>query len=770
MKHTQRGRAGWRGRVAALGLAAGLGLAASGAAAAKTAALLVGVSAYPAESVGDLQLTGPKFDVALMIETLRNLGVPDTDTIVLADGLGETWVDRKADDAPTRAAILAGLDRLAGKVGPGDTALIFLSGHGSQAPEIAPEGKAIPEADGMDEIFLPIDIGTWNDTAGAVENALVDDEIGAAVTRIRATGATVFLVVDACHSGTLTRGAAPDGQMVKKIDPGVLGIPADRIAAARAKAPALRSGGPGSVREGGFGAPAPGAVAEGGYVAFYAAHADQLALQRNMPKSFAKDVVRRPHGILTFNLVQALRAGRSGTYRDLAHAVMSGYQAWGVQAPVPLFEGDLAKPVLGRAETGPRRFPLKVEAEGARLEGGLVDGVEAGSVYVLSRADDPKAAPLGHVRVTAARTALAEIEPIERDGIAAPDLAALSRGRLLVATLVEPVVGLAYTVARPELPADASGPTANLAAALDQLAGRGAASGLAFVLPGEPADLGLTVVDGRLFLSMDAQPPVTTGREQSPSVPLSAFADPAKAADRLAMVLQPLAKARNLIRIADAVAEDAVREKLTIEAFLHREPPLPSGSAGIRPPDDRPCPALVPDVLPQGAVPFATLAPDGLDLVDLVHCDTAYFTLANRGDRPIDVTPLYVDGAGGISYMGPPEGLRLEPGAKPRIVPVRIVTYSQRRKMPLPVGLERLLFIAVAQADRSAVPADFRYLAQAAVAQAPNRGGGASPFRALLETAAFAPGLTRSAAVGGVGEAGVVQFRWRVRAPAGADP
>ena len=38
---------------------------------AATRALLVGVSSYPAESVGDLQLTGPKFDVALMIETLR---------------------------------------------------------------------------------------------------------------------------------------------------------------------------------------------------------------------------------------------------------------------------------------------------------------------------------------------------------------------------------------------------------------------------------------------------------------------------------------------------------------------------------------------------------------------------------------------------------------------------------------------------------------------------------------------------------------------------
>ena len=46
-------------------------LGSAGGAVAKTRALLVGVSNYPVASVGDLQLDGPKNDVALMIETLR---------------------------------------------------------------------------------------------------------------------------------------------------------------------------------------------------------------------------------------------------------------------------------------------------------------------------------------------------------------------------------------------------------------------------------------------------------------------------------------------------------------------------------------------------------------------------------------------------------------------------------------------------------------------------------------------------------------------------
>ena len=60
----------------------------------------------------------------------------------------------------------------------------------------------------------------------------------------------------------------------------------------------------------------------------------------------------------------------------------------------------------------------------------------------------------------------------------------------------------------------------------------------------------------------------------------------------------------------------------------------------------------------------------GLDAPDLSHCDVVYFAIGNKGDKPIDVTPLYVDGAGGIAYVGPGEGLRVVPGEAPRVVPI----------------------------------------------------------------------------------------------------
>ena len=168
-------------------------------------ALLVGVSDYPKETVGDLQLAGPKNDVALMIDTLGRIGVPAKNVTVLADGLEATTATRPADAMPTRAAILAALDDLAAKSGPGDFVLVHLSGHGSQQPIADPSRHAVAKADGLEEIFLPIDIGTWEDSVGAVKNALVDHELGRAVTAIRAKGARVWVVIDACHSGTMTR-------------------------------------------------------------------------------------------------------------------------------------------------------------------------------------------------------------------------------------------------------------------------------------------------------------------------------------------------------------------------------------------------------------------------------------------------------------------------------------------------------------------------------------------------------------------------------------
>lgn len=89
-----------------------------------------------------------------------------------------------ADAAATRAAFLAGIERLARRARPDDVVLVFFSGHGNVQPAPADDRK---ELDGLDE------------TAILYDGALTDTEVAEALSRIHA--ATVILAMDSCHAG-----------------------------------------------------------------------------------------------------------------------------------------------------------------------------------------------------------------------------------------------------------------------------------------------------------------------------------------------------------------------------------------------------------------------------------------------------------------------------------------------------------------------------------------------------------------------------------------
>ena len=74
------------------------------------------------------------------------------------------------------------------------------------------------ETDGLDEIFLPVDIDKWINRDAGVPNALVDDEIGDALDAIRDKGAFVWAVFDCCHSGTATRAVEVDDELERKVE------------------------------------------------------------------------------------------------------------------------------------------------------------------------------------------------------------------------------------------------------------------------------------------------------------------------------------------------------------------------------------------------------------------------------------------------------------------------------------------------------------------------------------------------------------------------
>ena len=175
-------------------------------------ALLVGCTKYD-HLEPSLHLQGPANDVALMRSLLiERFAFPAERIVSLTELTG------RADVRPTRANIEREFQRLGREALPGEPIVIFLAGHGSQQPDQDPSPDD-PEPDGRDELFLPADIQGWDGRAGRVPNAIVDDELRAWLSAIEKRGSAVTVIVDACCSGTMTRGV---GERVRQIPPGLI--------------------------------------------------------------------------------------------------------------------------------------------------------------------------------------------------------------------------------------------------------------------------------------------------------------------------------------------------------------------------------------------------------------------------------------------------------------------------------------------------------------------------------------------------------------------
>lgn len=152
-------------------------------------ALLIGVGTYQ-NLPPKLFLHGPKNDIVAMEDLLT----------------GPLGFDRSAirvlkDEQATRATILSSIDEwLVAGTQPGDRAYLYYSGHGLQVTD--QDGD---EDDGMDEALAPFDlVAKDKDWDGAI----TDDELDAILERLK--GRAVTLVIDACHSGTISRSLSGD--------------------------------------------------------------------------------------------------------------------------------------------------------------------------------------------------------------------------------------------------------------------------------------------------------------------------------------------------------------------------------------------------------------------------------------------------------------------------------------------------------------------------------------------------------------------------------
>jgi len=324
-------------------------------------------------------LEGVANDIVAMNQAVLQRGAREGDVIRLLDD-GQT----PGYGAATRAAILAAIDVAMRRAGPGDQLVVYLTGHGGQVVDHSEP----PEADGLDEVFLP-----------ASGEALNDDDIGAALDAVRARGVDVLFVADFCNAGDAVRGGtiSRGPSVTYSSDP-----PYDA-----------------------------GHITRGRLVAIYSGPANRASLQSFGPVG-APEESQRVQSILTMYTASALMDREVTTYRELKNAIVAGIEAHGrayawlkPEIPNPQFEGSLDRLILttGRETglAGPFAFRkpfVGVSAAAMVLPFGALNGLADGELLSFSQAGSQDGAPrkLFFGRVVSTGPAHALIAPVLETG------------------------------------------------------------------------------------------------------------------------------------------------------------------------------------------------------------------------------------------------------------------------------------------------------------------------------------------------------------------
>lgn len=170
----------------------------------ETHALLIAAHGYSSESkwpeLGQSTLT----DMQLIREALVGKGVPNENIIIL-------------DSGATKQAMVNAIENvLIPSLKAGDVVMFHYSGHGYQIPDNNKD-----EIDGLDEALVPVDAkydGGRKKDQSYYDNYLRDDELNKLIEKIRivlGTKGDLFVTIDACHSGTSTRGIGPSRGLVR---------------------------------------------------------------------------------------------------------------------------------------------------------------------------------------------------------------------------------------------------------------------------------------------------------------------------------------------------------------------------------------------------------------------------------------------------------------------------------------------------------------------------------------------------------------------------
>ncbi|TXS52604.1 caspase domain-containing protein [Streptomyces sp. t39] len=314
----------------------------------------------------------------------------------------------------TRSAMVQGIGTHLGSAGPGDTALLWYSGHGSERRTDDPlastgHAQALVCHDSLSEGGQPL---------------LQDTELGAVLDEIARRGAHVVAVLDCCHSGGATRGPTARG---------VDWRPWWRTAGARS----LRGTAPETASE----------------------HV-LLAACRPHERAYEEVIGGESRGWYSHSLLHALdHLGPTATY-GRAHALAEERVRVTTHPQRPELRGPSTQRFLHGEETGDSPFLLRHTIEGWEVNCGAAHGLRApGAEFTLL---DPGARERRVISVREVRpeTSLAEplgwqpvaedvgtVHPVTPSALAFPPAAVTVTGQAGGVRLVEDAVAVSPLLA-----------------------------------------------------------------------------------------------------------------------------------------------------------------------------------------------------------------------------------------------------------------------------------------------------------------------------------
>ena len=161
-------------------------------------ALIIGVGEYRHDAVPDLP--GPPNDARRIYRLLTDpngYGFPEANVCLLLDEQATTANFKQAFE-----------QALVSRARPGDVAVFYFAGHGSQAKD-----KNGDEPDAWDETLMLHDART--DAA----SDLLDDELNGLIAQLHRKTRDITVIMDSCNSGTATRAPARSTVMARFVAP-----------------------------------------------------------------------------------------------------------------------------------------------------------------------------------------------------------------------------------------------------------------------------------------------------------------------------------------------------------------------------------------------------------------------------------------------------------------------------------------------------------------------------------------------------------------------